>query len=82
MFRVDRFTKMLIRRPTQTECRTLTNYCFIVRTEAATWTIATYETPLLSDRDRAVLIDAPGNPQVQSERLQHAFAEHRRLINH
>jgi hypothetical protein len=40
--------------------------------------VAEHETLVLSDRDRAVFFDALVNPPAPSERLQRAFAEHKR----
>ena len=49
-------------------------------TDAARRTIAEHETLVLSDRDRAVFFDVLVNPPVPSERLQRAFAEHKRRV--
>jgi uncharacterized protein (DUF1778 family) len=49
-------------------------------TEAARRTIAAHETIMLSERDRTVFFDTLVNPPAPSERLQRAFAEHRRRI--
>ena len=39
---------------------------------------AAHETLVLSERDRAVFFDALVNPPAPSERLQRAFADHKR----
>jgi len=49
-------------------------------TDAARRTIAEHETLVLSDRDRAVFFDALVNSPAPNERLQRAFAEHRRRV--
>jgi uncharacterized protein (DUF1778 family) len=49
-------------------------------TDAARRTIAKHETLVLSDRDRAVFFDALVHPPAPSERLQRAFAEHKRRV--
>jgi uncharacterized protein (DUF1778 family) len=49
-------------------------------TDAARRTIAEHETLVLSDRDRAVFFDTLVNPPPASERLQRAFAEHKRRV--
>jgi uncharacterized protein (DUF1778 family) len=41
---------------------------------------AAHETLVLSERDRAVFFDALVNPKAPSERLQRAFAEHKRRV--
>jgi predicted GNAT family N-acyltransferase len=51
-----------------------------VLTDAARRTIAEHETLVLSDRDPAVFFDALINPPKPSERLQRAFAEHKRRV--
>jgi uncharacterized protein (DUF1778 family) len=48
--------------------------------EAARRTIAKHETLVLSDRDRQVFFDALVHPPSPSERLQRAFAEHKRRV--
>lgn len=79
-FRVDEPTKALIERAAQLERRKLTDFCMTALTEAARKTIAEHETLMLSDRDRDVFFDALLNPPELNERLQHAFAEHKRRI--
>ena len=79
-FRVDEPTKALIERAAQLERRKLTDFCMTALTEAARRTIAAHETIMLSERDRTVFFDTLVNPPVPSERLQRAFAEHRRRI--
>jgi uncharacterized protein (DUF1778 family) len=45
------------------------------------WTTSGREMPLvLSDQDQAVFFDALVNPPAPSERLQRAFAEHKRRV--
>ncbi|QEX19951.1 hypothetical protein FRZ44_52660 [Hypericibacter terrae] len=79
-FRVDEPTKALIERAAQLERRKLTDFCMTALTEAARRTIAAHETIMLSERDRTVFFDTLVNPPAPSERLQRAFAEHRRRI--
>src|SRR6266436_153132 len=79
-FRVDKPTKALIERAAKLERRKLTDFCMTVLTEAARRTIAEHETLVLSDRDRAVFFDVLINPPAPSERLQRAFAEHKRRV--
>jgi uncharacterized protein (DUF1778 family) len=79
-FRVDEPTKALIERAAQLERRKLTDFCMTALTDAARRTIAEHETLILSDRDRAVFFDALVNPPAPSERLQRAFAEHKRRV--
>ncbi|MGH6913314.1 MAG: DUF1778 domain-containing protein [Geminicoccales bacterium] len=79
-FRVDEPTKALIERAAQLERRKLTDYCMTALREAARRTIAQHETLVLSERDRAVFFDALVNAPAPSERLQRAFAEHRRRV--
>ncbi len=79
-FRVDEPTKALIERAAQLERRKVTDFCMAALTDAARRTIAEYETLVLSDRDRAVFYDALINPPALSERLQRAFAEHKRRV--
>jgi uncharacterized protein (DUF1778 family) len=49
-------------------------------TEAAQRTIAEHETLVLSERDRTVFFDTLVNPPVPNERLERAFAEHKRRV--
>ena len=79
-FRVDEPTKALIERAARLERRKVTDFCLTALTEAARRTIATYETVTLSDQDRSVFFDTLINPPASSERLQRAFAEHRRRV--
>lgn len=79
-FRVDEQTKALIERAAQLERRKVTDFCVTALTDAARRTIAEHETLVLSDRDRAVFFDALINPPAPSERLQRAFAEHKRRV--
>jgi uncharacterized protein (DUF1778 family) len=79
-FRVDEPTKALIERAAQLERRKVTDFCMTALTDAARRTIAEHETLVLSDRDRAVFFDALINPPTPSERLQRAFAEHKRRV--
>ncbi len=79
-FRVDESTKALIERAAQLERRKLTDFCMTALTDAARRTIAQHETLVLSDRDRAVFFEALMNPPAPSERLQRAFADHKRRI--
>lgn len=79
-FRVDEPTKALIARAAQLERRKLTDFCMAALTEAARKTIAEHEMLVLSDRDRSVFFDALINPPVLNERLQRAFAEHKRRV--
>ncbi|MFZ0494150.1 MAG: DUF1778 domain-containing protein [Methylocella sp.] len=79
-FRVDEPTKALIVRAAQLERRKLTDFCMTALTEAARRTIAEHETLVLSERDRAVFFDALVNLPAPSERLQHAFVEHKRRV--
>ena len=79
-FRVDEPTKALIERAAQLERRKLTDFCMTALTDAARRTIAEHETLLLSDRDQAVFFDALVSPPAPSERLQRAFAEHKRRV--
>lgn len=79
-FRVDEPTKALIERAAQLERRKLTDFCTTALMEAARRTIAEHETLVLSERDRAVFFDALINPPTSNERLQRAFAEHKRRV--
>jgi uncharacterized protein (DUF1778 family) len=79
-FRVDEPTKALIERAAQLERRKLTDFCMTALTEAARRTIAEHETLVLSERDRTVFFEALVNPPAPSERLQRAFAEHKRRV--
>jgi uncharacterized protein (DUF1778 family) len=79
-FRVDEHTKALIERAAQLERRKLTDYCMTALTEAAQRTIAEHETLVLSERDRTVFFDTLVNPPVPNERLERAFAEHKRRV--
>jgi uncharacterized protein (DUF1778 family) len=79
-FRVDEPTKALIERAAQLEHRKLTDFCMTALIEAARRTIAEHETLILSERDRAVFFDALVNPPAPNERLQRAFAEHKRRV--
>lgn len=79
-FRVDEPTKALIERAAQLERRKLTDFCMTALTEAARKTIAAHETIALSDRDRAVFFDTLVNPPPLHERLERAFAAHRRRV--
>ncbi|MGH6836548.1 MAG: DUF1778 domain-containing protein [Methylocella sp.] len=79
-FRVDEPTKALIDRAAQLERRKLTDFCLTALTDAARRTIAEHETLLLSNQDRAAFFDALVNPPAASERLQRAFAEHKRRV--
>ena len=78
-FRVDEPTKALIERAAQLERRKVTDFCMTALTDAARRTIAEHETLVLSDRDRAVF-EALINPPAPNERLQRAFAEHKRRV--
>ncbi len=79
-FRVDESTKALIERAAYLERRKLTDFCMAALTDAARRTIAEYETLALSDRDRFVFFDTLVNLPAPSERLQRAFAEHKRQV--
>ena len=79
-FRVDEPTKALIERAAQLERRKLTDFCMTALTEAARRTIAAHETLVLSERDRATFFDTLVNPPAFNERLQRAFAEHKRRL--
>jgi uncharacterized protein (DUF1778 family) len=79
-FRVDEPTKALIERAAQLERRKLTDFCMTALAEAARRTIAEHETLVLSERDRAVFFDTLVNPPASNERLQRAFAEHKRRV--
>ena len=79
-FRVDEPTKVLIERAAQLEGRRLTDFCMTALTNAARRTIAQHETIVLSERDRAAFFDTLVNPPPPSERLQRAFAEHKRRV--
>jgi uncharacterized protein (DUF1778 family) len=79
-FRVDEHTKALIERAAQLERRKLTDYCMTALTEAAQRTIAEHETLVLSERDRTVFFDTLVNPPAPNERLERAFAEHKRRV--
>jgi uncharacterized protein (DUF1778 family) len=79
-FRVDEPTKALIERAAQLERGKLTDFCMTALTEAARRTIAEHETLILSDQDRAVFFDALVSPPAPCERLQRAFAEHKRRV--
>ena len=79
-FRVDEPTKALIERAAQLERRKVTDFCMTALTDAARRTIAEHETLVLSDRDRAVFFEALINPPAPNERLQCAFAEHKRRV--
>ena len=79
-FRVDEPTKALIERAAQLERRKLTDFCMTALTEAARRTIAEHETLILSERDRAVFFDTLVNSPASNERLEPAFAEHKRRV--
>jgi uncharacterized protein (DUF1778 family) len=79
-FRVDEPTKALIERAAQLERRKLTDFCMTALTEAARRTIAEHETLILSERDRAVFFDTLVNSPASNERLERAFAEHKRRV--
>ena len=79
-FRVDEPTKALIERAAQLERRKLTDFCMTALTEAARRTITEHETLVLSERDRAVFFDTLVNPPASNERLERAFAEHKRRV--
>ena len=79
-FRVDEPTKALIERAAELERRKLTDFCMTALTEAAQRTIAEHETIVLSEQDRAVFFDALVNPPVVSERIERAFAQHKRRV--
>ena len=79
-FRVDEPTKALIERAAQLEWRKLTDSCMTALTDAARRTITEHEALLLSERDRAVFFDVLVNPPAPSERLQRAFADHKRRV--
>ena len=79
-FRVDEPTKALIERAAQLERRKLTDFCMTALTDAARRTIAEHETLVLSERDRAVFFDVLVNPPALNERLERAFAEHKRRV--
>jgi uncharacterized protein (DUF1778 family) len=79
-FRVDEPTKALIERAAQLERRKLTDFCMTALTDAARRTIAEHEALVLSERDRIVFFDTLVNPPAPSERLQRAFAEHKRRV--
>ena len=79
-FRVDEPTKALIERAAQLERRKLTDFCMTALMDAARRTIAAHETLVLSDRDRVVFFDALVSPPAPSERLQRAFADHKRRV--
>ncbi len=79
-FRVDEATKALIERAALLERRKLTDFCMTALMDAARRTIAKHETLVLSERDRAVFFDALVHPPASSERLQRAFAEHKRRV--
>lgn len=79
-FRVDEPTKALIKRAAERERRRLTDFCMTALAAAARRTIAEHETIVLSPRDRAVFFDALVNPPGLSERLERAFAQHRRRV--
>jgi uncharacterized protein (DUF1778 family) len=72
-------SKALIERA-HLERRKLTDFCMTALTDAARRTIAEHETLVLSGRDRTVFFDAVVNPPAPSERLQRAFAEHKRRV--
>ena len=79
-FRVDEPTKALIERAARLERRKLTDFCMTALTEAARRTIAEHETIMLSEKDRAIFFDTLVNPPAPNERLERAFAEHRRRV--
>ncbi|WGJ16223.1 DUF1778 domain-containing protein [Methylocapsa sp. D3K7] len=73
-------TKALIERAAQLERRKLTDFCMTALTGAARRTIAGHETIVLSERDRATFFHTLVNPPTPSERLQRAFAQHKRRV--
>ena len=79
-FRVDEPTKALIEQAAHLERRKLTDFCLTALTDAARRTIAEHETLTLSEQDRAAFFEALVNPPAPNERLQHAFAEHKRRV--
>lgn len=79
-FRVDGPIKALIERAAQLERHKLTDFCMMTLTDAAKRTIAEHKTLVLSDWDRAVFFDALVNPPAPNERLQRAFAKHKRRV--
>ena len=60
------------------ERRNLTDFCMTALTDASRRTIAAHETLVLSKRARAVFFDVP--LLCPSERLQRAFADHKRRV--
>ena len=79
-FRVDRETKALIERAADLEHRKVTDFCLAALMEAARQTIAKHEMLVFSERDRAAFFDALVNPPEPNDRLQRAFAEHKRHV--
>jgi uncharacterized protein (DUF1778 family) len=79
-FRVDEPTKALIERAAQLERRKLTDFCMTALTDAARRTIAEHETISLTEHDRTVFFDTLINPPAPNERLNRAFAEHKRRV--
>ena len=78
-FRVDEPTKALIERAAQLERRKLTDFCMTALTDAARRTIAEHRRcPVRAGPGR--LLRGLVNPPALSERLQRAFAEHKRRV--
>ena len=79
-FRVDESAKALIERAAGLQGRKVTDFCVAALTDAARRTVAEHEALVLSDRDRAVFFDALVHPPAPGERLERAFAEHKRRV--
>jgi len=79
-FRVDAKTKVLVERAVRLERRTLTDFCLMALTEAATRTIERHESLVLSEADRAAFFDALIHPPAPNARLKRAVRAARKRI--
>jgi uncharacterized protein (DUF1778 family) len=78
--RISHDQKVMFQRAAELQWRTLTDFVIASVHEAAARAIEEHETLVLFDRDRAIFFDALVNPPAPSERLQRAFAEHKRRV--
>lgn len=78
--RISHDQKAMFQRAAELQGRTLTDFVIASVHEAATRAIEEHEMLVLSERDRAVFFDVLVNPPMPNERLQRAFAEHKRRV--
>ena len=79
-FRLDNETKSLIERAAQLERRKVSDFCVKALTEAASETVARYETLRLTEAERQVFFDLLLNSPEPNERLKRAVAASRRRV--